>query len=298
MVGRNLLSHPEFKKYLILSPSHGELDLTVREEVKRYLLSEKPDFIIHCAGLVGGIQANMKYPLEFLMENLDMGCNLLMSALQCGIKNVLTLGSNCMYPKDIEDGLSEDMILKGELEESNEGYALAKITVSRLCKIISNENQGYNYKMIIPCSLYGKWDKFSPENSHLVPAIIKKLNDAKENNEKSVEIWGDGLAKREMMYAGDLADFINCAISNFDKLPDVMNVGVGRDYSINELYESIAKIVGYEGEFFHNLDRPVGMKKKLLNIDRLEAFGWRSQTSLKSGLELTHEYYLNTFRSL
>ncbi|WP_127717827.1 NAD-dependent epimerase/dehydratase family protein [Halobacteriovorax sp. HLS] len=293
MVGRNLLSHKESEKFDIIAPSHGVLDLTIKRDVDEYLADEMPDFIIHCAGLVGGIQANLKYPLEFLMENLDMGCNLLMSARKVGIKNVLALGSNCMYPKNIEEGLTEEMILKGELEESNEGYALAKITISKLCKIISNENKDYNYKMIVPCSLYGKWDKFSPESSHLIPAIIKKLNDARVNNEVNVEIWGDGLARREIMYAEDLADFIYFSLDRFNELPEIMNVGLGKDYSINELYSAVAKVVGYKGGFFHNLDRPVGMRKKLLNIKQLESFGWQSGTSLEQGLKLTNDFYLS-----
>jgi nucleoside-diphosphate-sugar epimerase len=291
MVGKSFLEHPDISKFDVFAPTHAELDLFNYQAVKEYITKIKPDIIIHVAGRVGGIQANMKHPVSFLLENLDMGRNIVYAARECGIKKLINVGSSCMYPKNEPKPLKEEMILKGELEPTNEGYALSKIVVARLCAYISSENPEYKYKTLIPCNLYGRWDKFSPKNSHMLPAVIRKIHLAQTNNEKEVEIWGDGKARREFMYAGDLADCLIKAIFDFDTLPDLMNVGLGYDYSINEYYEAIAEVTEYKGEFSHDLTKPVGMSRKLVDISRQSEWGWKPPTDLKHGIEKIYDFF-------
>ena len=294
MVGSNIREHSESHKYTIFAPSSKEVDLTNYGQVTRYIAEVQPDIIIHSAGLVGGIQANIKNPVGFLVKNLQMGLNVILAAQQNNVKKLLNLASSCMYPRDMEIGLTEDMILKGELEPTNEGYALAKVVATRLCEYMNREDEKWQYKTAIPCNLYGKYDKFDPKHSHMVPAVIRKIYEAKENNIDEVEIWGDGLSRREFMYAGDLADFVYYALAHFDKMPQNLNVGLGRDYTINEYYQVIAKVIGYEGTFTHDLSKPMGMKKKMIDNTQLTAFGWQPKTSLEDGIKQTLEYFKNT----
>ena len=294
MVGSNIREHSESHKYTIFAPSSKEVDLTNYEQVNNYIAEVQPDIIVHSAGLVGGIQANIKNPVGFLVKNLQMGLNVILAAQQNNIKKLLNLASSCMYPRDMEIGLTEDMILKGELEPTNEGYALAKVVATRLCEYMNREDEKWQYKTAIPCNLYGKYDKFDPKHSHMVPAVIRKIYEAKENNIDEVEIWGDGLSRREFMYAGDLADFVYYALAHFDKMPQNLNVGLGRDYTINEYYQAIAKVIGYEGTFTHDLSKPMGMKKKMIDNTLLTAFGWQPKTPLEEGIKQTLEYFKNT----
>lgn len=295
MVGRNILEHPEANKLEFYAPDVKELDLFDFEAVKTAIIKFNPHFVIHAAGRVGGIHANMANPVAFLLENLDMGRNIVWASRQCGIKRLINLGSSCMYPRNATNPLREDMILQGELEPTNEGYALAKISVSRLCSYISRENTEYKYKTLIPCNLYGRWDKFSPENSHMIPAVIRKLHLAKTGGNKTVDIWGDGAARREFMYAGDLADCIHHAISNFETLPELMNVGIGDDCSINDYYAAVAEVVGYKGTFVHDLTKPAGMARKLVDVSKQKAWGWAPTTSLRDGVSAAYEFYKSNY---
>jgi GDP-L-fucose synthase len=291
MVGRNILEHPLSIDHQILKPSRTQLDLLNPEQISLYLEKNQPDLIIHAAGVVGGIQANIAEPVKFLVENLNIGSNLIMSARNAGIKKLLNLSSSCMYPRNATNPLQETFILGGELEPTNEGYALAKIAATRLCEYINREDKSFIYKTIIPCNLYGRYDKFSPQHSHMIPAVIKKLYDAKNNGLTQIDIWGDGQARREFMYAGDLADFIYFAIPRIASMPQNINVGLGFDYSINEYYELIAEVTEYRGKFVNDLSKPVGMKRKLIDDTQLSKFGWKAKTSLKEGLEETFKYY-------
>lgn len=291
MVGKNILEQAGIKKYEIFAPLRKELNLSDSVAVEGYVSRIKPDMIIHAAGKVGGIQANMREPVNFLLENLDMGRNVVWAARKCGVKRLINLGSSCMYPRNAANPLKEERVLHGEFEPTNEGYALAKTVVSRLCSYISRENPEFQYKTLIPCNLYGRWDKFAPEHSHMIPAVIRKLHLAKLNGDKTVEIWGDGMARREFMYAGDVADCIHRAIENFDTLPDLMNVGLGDDCSINDYYQAAAEVVGYKGAFTHDLTKPVGMARKLVDISRMIAWGWKPATSLKNGIAATYEFF-------
>lgn len=292
MVGRNLLDHPAIGEFDILAPRSNELNLLDGRAVEAYLREKMPDIVIHAAGRVGGIQANIREPVRFLMDNLDMGRNIVWAARSMGVKRLLNLGSSCMYPRNAPNPLHEDMVLKGELEPTNEGYALAKVVTARLCEYISREDASCQYKTLIPCNVYGRHDKFDPSHSHLVPAIIHKIHEAKLSGSAHVEIWGDGTARREFMYAGDLADCLVESVRRFDALPDTMNVGIGEDASINEYYETVAEVIGYDGQFKHDLTKPVGMMRKLVSTDKAQAWGWRAKTSLRDGIAKTYDYYL------
>jgi len=291
MVGKNIADYLE-NKYILFTPNSKELNLLQKDMVDIYLRETQPDIVIHCAGIVGGIQANMAHPVKFLVDNTQMGLNIIMASKEAGIKKFINMSSSCMYPREATNPLSEELILKGELEPTNEGYALAKITSTRLCEYINKEDETCAYKTVIPCNLYGKYDKFDPKHSHMLPAVIKKIHDAKVNSDETIDIWGDGEARREFMYAEDLADFISYALINFENMPQNINVGLGHDYTINEYYKAIAEVIGYKGQFVHDLTKPVGMKQKLIDDTKLQEFGWKYKTSLKDGIEKIYDYYL------
>lgn len=292
MVGRNLLEHPTIGEFEIIAPRSSELDLRDFGAVQSFVQTHKPDMVIHAAGKVGGIQANMRAPVSFLMDNLDMGRNIVWAAHQAGIKRLINLGSSCMYPRNHNEPLCEEMVLKGELEPTNEGYALAKVVTARLCDYIVREDPDFQYKTLIPCNIYGRYDKFDPVHSHLVPAIIHKVHQAKQNGQATVEIWGDGNARREFMYAGDLSDAIMRAVTNFDTLPSYMNIGLGHDHTVNDYYQVAADVMGYTGSFVHDVKKPVGMARKLVSVERQKAWGWTARNTLRQGIEKTYSYYL------
>ena len=292
MVGHNFLEHPIARDYTIFAPTSHELDLCDYAATQKFIEKCEPDLIIHCAGKVGGIQANIREPVRFLLDNLDMGRNLVWAAYKSGVKKLINLGSSCMYPRDAENPLVESAIMKGELEPTNEGYALAKVTVARLCDYIGREHSEITYKTIIPCNIYGRYDKFDPVKSHMVPAIIRKMHDAKTQGTNSVDIWGDGHVRREFMYAGDLADCMWECVKRFDDMPQIMNVGLGYDHTVNDYYTVCARVIGYEGSFKHDLTKPVGMNQKLVSVKALEDWGWKAQTPLESGLLQTYSYFL------
>ena len=291
LVGQNLLGSAGADEYEISAPSSKDVNLLDFNVTLDHMRQFKPDMIIHTAGLVGGIQANLENPFSFLVENLDLGRNVVMAAREAGIPRLMNLGSSCMYPRDIDTPLSEDMILTGELEPTNEGYALAKITVARMCRYLSAQDDRFDYKTLIPCNLFGPFDNFDPLRSHLVPAIIAKVHQAKIDDLPSVEIWGDGSARREFMFVGELVDFIWHAMGQFETLPDLINVGKGQDYSILEYYETVAKVLGWQGEFTFDLERPVGMMRKLISTDQLGKTGWQTTASLEDGIRETYRYF-------
>ncbi len=293
MVGSNIINHNFSQNYKILSPTSSDLNLLNYKDLEDYIKFNKPELVIHAAGIVGGIKANINYPVKFLVDNMQMGLNILMASKTQKVKKFINFSSSCMYPKNARNPLLEDSILKGELESTNEGYALSKITSTRLCEYISREDSSFLYKTVIPCNLYGKYDDFSYENSHMIPGVIKKIHDAKNKNLEFVNIWGDGLARREFMYAADIADFIYYAVENFNKMPQNINVGLGLDYSIIEYYKIIADVIGYKGKFNHDMTKPTGMNRKLIDDKRLNEFGWSHQTSLETGIKETYKYFLD-----
>jgi GDP-L-fucose synthase len=292
MVGQNILEHPGAVQWDFVCPTSQELDLTDFAATRQFLEDVRPDAVIHAAGRVGGIQANIAHPVDFLVTNVDLGRNVILASRGAGVTKLLNLASSCMYPRNAPNPLGEELVLQGELEPTNEGYALAKIFATRLCEYINRETPGAQYKTLIPCNLYGRHDKFAPQHSHLIPAIIHKVHRAKVQNLATVEIWGDGTARREFMYAGDLADAVLRAMDDFDQIPDLMNIGLGHDYSINEYYAAAAQVIGWRGQFVHDTSKPVGMKQKLVNIDRQRAWGWIPTTALSQGIKKAYQYYL------
>ncbi len=297
MLGQNIFEHPAAAQYDIVAPSSQELDLTDLAATQRFMTDTNPDVVIHAACLVGGIQANIAHPVDYLVTNIDLGRNVIMAARQAGVPKLINLGSSCMYPRNAPNPLSETLVLQGELEPTNEGYALGKIFSTRLCEYINRESQqtgepGVSYKTLIPCNQYGRHDKFDPKHSHLIPAIIHKVHEAKVQNLPEVEIWGDGTARREFMYSGDLAGAVLQAVQDFSQLPDLINIGMGYDHSINDYYAAAAQVIGWQGNFVHNITKPVGMKQKLVDITRQRAWGWMPTTALSTGIENAYQYYL------
>lgn len=300
MVGRNILMQANKEKFEIFAPTRSEVDLLNHAQVAKAIKDFRPDFVIHAAGLVGGIQANNNALFDFMDKNIQMGLNVVRAARENGIKNLINLGSTCMYPKESPQPMKEEYLFTGPLEPTNEGYAIAKTAVQRACDY-TNKELGHSYKTYIPCNLFGVFDHFDPETSHLLPAIIKKITEAKEEIRAKkamfvpVEIWGTGEPRRELMDAADLANFIFFSMENFEKVPDVLNVSPGTDYSINKLYEMVAKVLlGDDFKkiiFTWNKSKPDGMYRKLSDVTRLKALGWSPQISFEQSVQNAAAYY-------
>ncbi len=289
MVGKNLINHNNAREFSISAPNSKEINLLDKSKILNWLAKNPTDLIIHCAGLVGGIQANIDNQSGFLFNNLQMGINLIDAAYKSGIRNFINLGSSCIYPKNISNEIDESMLLSGKLEETNEGYAIAKISVAKYCQFLSEK--GFNYKTIIPCNIYGKYDDFTETGSHMIPGVIARMHKAKINNENYIEIWGDGTARREFMYAEDLADAIWFCVKNIKQIPKFINVGIGEDFSIKHYYQTISQIVGFKGEFKFNRTKPIGMKRKLISSKKINQLGWMPKFSLNKGISCTYNYY-------
>lgn len=291
MVGRNILEHSLAVGLNIYSPSRSELNLRDKNAVRHYIEALVPDLIIHAAGRVGGIKANLTFPYEFLLENLEIGTNVISSAFDYGVPQFLNLASSCIYPKDYEGKLTEDMVLGGRLEPTNEGYALAKITALRLCEFIGDRSKNIEYKTLIPCNLYGPFDKFDLTTAHLIPAIIAKIHTAKLNSGNTVEIWGDGSARREFMYVEDLVTAVLKAALNYQNTPSILNIGLGYDHTVLEYYRAVADAANWKGDFTFDTSKPAGMKQKLLNVERQTRWGFRPSHTLEIGIRKTYDFF-------
>ena len=290
MVGRNILESPISEKYEVIAPNRSELDLLNSSDVYNYIEQNNPSLIIHAAGKVGGIKANMGNNYNFYKENLEIGNNIIFAAKNHNVLNFLNLGSSCMYPREALQPMKEDNLMAGKLESTNEGYAMAKVAIAKLCEYISEFDIKFNYRTLIPCNLYGKYDKFDSKNSHMIPSVIRRMHDAKENNSK-ISMWGNGDARREFMHISDFINFIDYALTNFSKLPQYLNVGIGKDYSIKEYYNNIAKVLDYKNEIFADTSEPIGMPRKQVEVSKLNDFGWQSSISIYEGLKETYAYY-------
>lgn len=276
----------------ILAPGRNVLDLTDTGAVRGFLADARIDAVLHAAGRVGGIAANLRHMADFLAENLAINLAVIDGARRAGIGTLINFGSSCMYPADYRQPLVEENILAAPLEPTNEGYALAKIAAARHCSYVARET-GAAFRTIIPCNLYGPGDHFSLTRGHLVASAIRKTHDAKSAEAANVEIWGDGTARREFLYVDDLAGWVlQHALRRAPDLPQDLNVGFGSDHSVTDYYRAAAKVVGYDGGFQYDPSQPTGMRQKLMSSARAEAFGWRAATSLDKGMAAAYRYFL------
>jgi GDP-L-fucose synthase len=276
----------------VIGLTRGDVDLTNKGDVEATFRDLSPELVIHTAAKVGGIQANIDQPVEFLTSNLVIDSNVILSSLSVGISGFIYVGSSCMYPKAHRQPLVESDILRGELEPTNEGYALAKIVGARLCDYAS-KSLGVYYRTIIPSNLYGPKDSFNPNTSHLLASVIRKVHEAKVSGSDSIDVWGSGEARREFTFIDDLANWLSSAVSEVEHLPQYLNLGFGRDYSVNDYYRAAMQVIGYEAELRHDHSRPEGMRRKLMDSSLArQVAGWKPQTDIDKGIEMTYKWYL------
>lgn len=274
----------------LITRTHSELDLTDQLAVQAFFEAEQPTHVILAAAKVGGIHANDTYPAEFIRDNLAIQTNVIHSAWQSGVDKLVFLGSSCIYPKFAEQPMREDSLLTGPLEPTNEWYAVAKIAGIKMCQAYRKQ-YGFDAISLMPTNLYGPGDNFNLENSHVLPALLRKFHEAKLNNDPQVVMWGTGSPKREFLHVDDLGDAVVHLTEHYSD-SDIVNVGVGTDVSIRELAELVKDVVGYEGEIVNDTSKPDGTPRKLMNVDRLSALGWSAGISLKQGVENTYEWFL------
>ena len=284
----------------VITRSRSELDLTNQQAVIDFFLTENIDQVYLAAAKVGGIVANNTYPADFIYENLMIQCNIINSAHQVNIQQLLFLGSSCIYPELAEQPMSESTLLTGTLEETNEPYAIAKIAGIKLCESY-NRQYGRDYRSVMPTNLYGPNDNFHPENSHVIPALIRRFHEAKLNDDKQVTAWGSGKPMREFLYVDDMAAAsihvmnLNKAIydENTEPMLSHINVGTGVDCTIRELVETVAKAVGFKGQIHFDETKPDGAPRKLMNVGRLKLLGWKYNIELEQGLDLAYDWFLS-----
>jgi GDP-L-fucose synthase len=274
----------------LIGVSSKELDLRDQKAVRDFIAKEKPDVIIDAAARVGGILANNDYPYQFIMENMQIQNNLIDSALQNDVEKFIFLGSSCIYPKLAPQPLKEDYLLTDTLEPTNEWYAIAKITGVKTCQAIRKQF-GKDYVSLMPTNLYGTYDNFDLNTSHVLPAMIRKFHEAKENNNAPVTLWGSGTPMREFLFVDDMAKAVVFALEN--KLPDYLyNVGTGEDLTIKELAETIQKITGHTGEIIWDANKPDGTPRKLMDVSKMHELGWKHQVELHDGIQKTYDWFL------
>jgi GDP-L-fucose synthase len=268
-----------------------ELDLRDRIQVDRFFQEEKPEYVFLAAAKVGGIVANYEYPADFIRDNLMIQTNVIDAAYHNGVKKLLFLGSTCIYPKFAPQPMNEDSLLTGVLEPTNEPYAIAKIAGIKMCESY-NRQYGTNYISVMPTNLYGPNDNFDLETSHVLPALIRKFHEAKVNGSPSVEVWGTGSPRREFLYSDDLADACVYLMNTYNG-NEIVNIGVGKDISIKELAEKVKEVVGFKGEIVFNASKPDGTPRKLVDVTKLNALGWKATISLDEGLRKAYDWFLN-----
>ena len=290
----------------IITRTHTELDLTVQSAVEELFAREKPEQVYLAAGKVGGIYANNTYPAEFIYQNLMIEANIINSAFISGVKKLLFLGSSCIYPKQTKQPMPEEALLTSKLESTNEPYAIAKIAGIKLCESYNRqygESHGIDYRSVMPSNLYGPGDNYHPENSHVIPALIRRFHEAKINNEPAVTIWGSGTPRREFLYVDDVARAC-FFVMNLDKeiynnqldpMCSHINIGSGADQTIKELAETIKEVIGYKGKIEFDNSKPDGTLKKLMDTTRLNNLGWQPEIKLNEGLTKTYNEFLKLY---
>ncbi|MEN9217256.1 MAG: GDP-L-fucose synthase [Gloeomargarita sp. HHBFW_bins_162] len=274
----------------ILTASRAELDLRNEQAVGEWFAKHQPEYVFLAAAKVGGILANATYPVDFLQDNLQIQTNIIYHSYRTGVKKLLFLGSSCIYPKFAPQPIKEEYLLTGALEPTNEWYAIAKIAGIKLCQAYRKQ-YGWSAICAMPTNLYGIGDNFDLNNSHVLPALIRKFHEAKIQQQPHVTVWGTGTPRREFLYVDDLADACVFLMQNYDE-SEIINVGTGEDLSISELASLIQKITGYHGDIIYDTSKPDGTPRKLLDVSRLHALGWHAQTPLPLGIQKTYDWYL------
>ncbi|OGJ65397.1 GDP-fucose synthetase [Candidatus Peribacteria bacterium RIFCSPLOWO2_01_FULL_51_18] len=282
-------------KNLITKP-RSELDLRDRSAVDAFFRVHRPEYVFLAAARVGGILANSTYPVEFLLENLEIHTHILRAAHEHKTKKLLFLGSSCIYPKMASQPIGEDALLTGPLEPTNKPYAIAKIAGITLCQSYRKEF-GDSFISVMPTNLYGPNDNFDLKTSHVLPALIRKIHDAKKTGAPSVLLWGTGRPRREFLHVDDLADACLFLMEKYDD-PEIINVGTGEDLSIDELGQMVAEVIGYGGSILYDPAKPDGTPRKLLNVAKIHGLGWRHSIPLKEGIEMTYDWFLNNYEKV
>lgn len=281
----------------ILTKTHHELDLTNQSAVDKFFKANRPEYVFLCAGLTGGIIANKAYPATFLHINISIQDNVFESANKYGVKHLIFYGSSCIYPKNAPQPMKEEYLLTGEIEETSDAYAIAKIAGIIACKSYNNQFKTNRFITLIPNSMYGPYDNFDPESSHVISALIRKFHEARIKGLDKVILWGSGNPRREFIFSEDVADASIFTMKNADRLDNIhYNIGTGVDYSINELAEMIAEVVGFRGKIEWDSIKPDGAQRKLLDSSRFIAIGWKPSISLENGLKVTYEWYLKNLK--
>ena len=289
----------------LVTRTSAELNLTDQSAVRDFMQAERPDQVILAAAKVGGIHANNTYPADFIYENLMIECNVIHQAFAAGVTRLLQLGSSCIYPKDASQPIAEDALLTGTLEPTNEPYAIAKIAGIKLCESY-NRQHGVDYRSVMPTNLYGPGDNFHPDNSHVLPALIRRFHEAAAAGQEEVVIWGSGKPMREFLHVDDMATaslFVNDLPSdvyaaNADPMLSHINVGSGKDVTILEVAEMVARVTGFAGRITTDPTKPDGTMRKLMDVSRLTAMGWQSQIGLEDGIVATYRWYIDNYATL
>ena len=307
LVGSALIRQLAAQGYTnVITRTHAELDLTNQAATRSFFEKERPEYVFLAAAKVGGIHANDTYPAEFIRQNLAIQTNVIHESWGAGVNRLLFLGSSCIYPRDCPQPIKEEYLLTGPLEATNRPYALAKIAGIEMCWSY-NRQYGTQYLAVMPTNLYGPGDNYHPENSHVIPALIRRFHEAKENKANTVTIWGTGKPHREFMYADDMADACVClinlpdnkfkpllAVDRNDGVAPIVNIGVGEDITISELSRLIANTIGYQGEIIFDSNMSDGTPRKLMDVGRLNSLGWKAKIKIKSGLAVAYEDYIQS----
>ena len=296
MVGAAIVRRLRKEACGVLTVGREQLDLRCQADVERWIAEEKPEAIFLAAGKVGGIQANMTFPVDFLYDNLMMELNIVRAAYETGVRKLLFLGSSCIYPRDAPQPITEDALLEGALEPTNQWYAIAKIAGIRLCQAF-RQQYGCDFISAMPTNLFGPGDNFHPENSHVPAALLSRFHDAKTTGTPEVVVWGTGTPLREFLYVDDLADACVTLMKTYSDTPHI-NVGTGKEVTIRAFAEMIAKTVGFQGRLVFDDSKPDGMPRKLLDVTRLTELGWTAPTALEDGLKQYYAWYLENESAL
>jgi len=294
LVGSHLVRKLKEKGYQnLLLRTRAELDLRRQQDVESFFRETHPEYVFLTAARVGGILDNRDHPAEFIYDNLTIQTNVIHASYHCRVKKLLFLGSSCIYPRDCPQPIKEEYLLSGYLEKTNEAYAVAKIAGIIMCQAY-NQQYGTNFICAMPSNLYGPGDRFTPKNSHVIPGLLQKFHQAKVTGSDTVEVWGSGKPMREFLFVEDLAEALVFLMENYHS-SEIINVGTGQEVTIRELAEMIKQVVGYQGKITFDISKPDGTPRKVMDVSKIQALGWRPKTDLLTGLKMTYQWFLNHY---